>query len=318
MRILVIGAGVIGTIYGGRLALAGHDVTMVARGGRLAQIAANGLRLDDALSGDCRDIRIAAASAPPAGTRFDLVLVTVRDRQLTGALQLLDALQGEPEILFLLNCPLRVDELVARYGAGRALFGFPGAGGVHDGERIRYAAVRQQPTTFGPVAGQALARANGLARLFEAAGFATSVVSDMEAWLKTHAFLVVAICGALYASGGTSARLAADTHRLALLADGLREGLRCLRRLSIAPSPPKLRLMASYLPKPLLAFVLRRFFASRLAALVIDGHANAAPDDMRDLATDCRQMLAASGISAPVMSSLCSEVERRAAIVTAA
>lgn len=38
MKLLIYGAGVIGSIFGARLALAGHDVTMLARGKRLAEI----------------------------------------------------------------------------------------------------------------------------------------------------------------------------------------------------------------------------------------------------------------------------------------
>ncbi|MBI5320467.1 2-dehydropantoate 2-reductase N-terminal domain-containing protein [Bradyrhizobium sp.] len=318
MKILIVGAGVIGTLYGGRLALAGHEATVLARGERLAQIAAHGLVLEDALSGDRRVIPVAVVSALPAAVRFDLVLVAVRDRQLPGALSWLDALQGRPEILFMLNCPLRVAELVARYGIDRTIFGFPGAGGVHVGASTRYANARQQPTTFGPVAGQGQERVKEIARLFRQAGFATAVVADMDAWLKTHAFLVVAICGALYASGGRSAQLAADTQRLLLLADALREGLSCVRALGLVPSPPRLRLMAKWLPKPLLLIVLRRFFASDLAALVIDGHANAASDDMRDLAADCRRMIAEAGVPAPTVSTLCREVEQRATLAAAA
>lgn len=312
MKILVIGAGVIGTLYGGRLALAGHDVTVLARGKRLAQIAARGLLLEDALSGDVREVQVAAVSAPPANIRFDLVLIAVRDRQLPDVLPWLDALQGRPDILFMLNCPLRVAELVGRCGIDRTMFGFPGAGGVHAGATVRFANARQQPTTFGPVAGQRPQRVREIARLFRQAGFATAVVADMEAWLKTHAFLVVAICGALYAAGGRSVRLAADEQGLRLLVGGLREGLSCVRALGFVPSPLRLRLMAICLPTTLLLTVLRRFFASDLAALVIDGHANAAPDDMRDLAADCRKMIAEAGTSAPAFSSLCSEVERRA------
>ncbi|MBI5262980.1 MAG: ketopantoate reductase family protein [Bradyrhizobium sp.] len=317
MRILVVGAGVIGTIYGGRLALAGHEVTVLVRGRRRAELEAHGLVLEDALSGERRKIAVTSLAELPADPRFDLALVAVRDRQLTSLLPVLDRLEGATEILFFLNCPLRVADLVARYGADRVRFGFPGAGGVHDGERIRYVIVRQQPTTFGPVAGQDRARCNSIAQIFGQAGFATALVSDMEAWLKSHAFFVVAICGALYTAGGRSAQLAADTKRLLALISGVREGLNCLRKLGVTPSPAKLRVMA-YLPRPLVVPALRRFFASRLAALAIDGHANAAPDDMCDLARDCRHMIAASGVSAPTMLSLCAEVERRAAAATAA
>ena len=48
MRIVVVGSGVIGSIYGGRLARSGHDVTLLARGQRLADLRAHGLVLEDA------------------------------------------------------------------------------------------------------------------------------------------------------------------------------------------------------------------------------------------------------------------------------
>ena len=317
MKILVVGAGVIGTIFGGRLALAGHEVTMLARGQRLAQIVSQGLVLEDALTGCRQKIPVAAMPALPAEKLFDLVVVTARDRQLPGLLPALDALQNRPRLLFMLNCPLRVAELVARYGEDRALFGFPGAGGVHADGHVRFAVTSEQPTTFGPVAGQSAGSPHEAAALFRRAGFSTALVADMEAWLKTHAFLVVAICGTLYASGGRSAQLAADASRLHLLVAGLREGLSCLRALGLTPSPLKLRLMAR-LPMPILLLALRRFLSSDLAALVIDGHANAAPDDMRDLAADCRSMIAEADLPAPTMLSLCGEVERRAALDQAA
>jgi 2-dehydropantoate 2-reductase len=38
MKVLVYGAGVVGTLYGGKLAHAGHHVTVVARGRRLLDI----------------------------------------------------------------------------------------------------------------------------------------------------------------------------------------------------------------------------------------------------------------------------------------
>ena len=46
MRIAVIGAGGIGGYYGAKLALAGHDVTFVARGAHLDAIRRDGLRIE--------------------------------------------------------------------------------------------------------------------------------------------------------------------------------------------------------------------------------------------------------------------------------
>ncbi|MDP6174937.1 MAG: 2-dehydropantoate 2-reductase N-terminal domain-containing protein, partial [Rhodospirillales bacterium] len=45
MRVAIIGAGAIGGMVGGKLALAGADVTLIARGPHLAAIRENGLKL---------------------------------------------------------------------------------------------------------------------------------------------------------------------------------------------------------------------------------------------------------------------------------
>ena len=45
MRVLIIGAGAVGTFVGARLALARHDVTLVGRPGLAAAVRADGLTL---------------------------------------------------------------------------------------------------------------------------------------------------------------------------------------------------------------------------------------------------------------------------------
>ena len=45
MKFAVVGAGSVGGYLGARLALAGEDVTFIARGANLAAIAANGFKL---------------------------------------------------------------------------------------------------------------------------------------------------------------------------------------------------------------------------------------------------------------------------------
>ena len=45
MKICVVGAGSIGGLLGVKLALAGNEVTLIARGANLAAIRANGMKL---------------------------------------------------------------------------------------------------------------------------------------------------------------------------------------------------------------------------------------------------------------------------------
>ena len=77
MRIAVIGAGGVGGYFGGRLALAGHDVQFLARGRHLAAIQADGLTVE------CEGgpLRVAApnVTADPAALQpAEVVLVTVK------------------------------------------------------------------------------------------------------------------------------------------------------------------------------------------------------------------------------------------------
>jgi 2-dehydropantoate 2-reductase len=66
MRIAVIGAGGVGGYFGARLALAGNDVTFVARGRHLAALRANGLRVETAGS---------ALAVKPANATDDLASI---------------------------------------------------------------------------------------------------------------------------------------------------------------------------------------------------------------------------------------------------
>jgi 2-dehydropantoate 2-reductase len=77
VKIAVMGAGGIGGYLGGRLAEAGQQVHLVARGSHLAAIRANGLRIESA-HGDAVIPDIHATAEPAEIGPVDLILFTVR------------------------------------------------------------------------------------------------------------------------------------------------------------------------------------------------------------------------------------------------
>ncbi len=83
MRIAVVGAGAIGGFLGARLALAGEDVTFIARGANLAAIRRGGLRLIEA---DGREQTATTAEARPidAPGDYDVILLAVKAQQVSG------------------------------------------------------------------------------------------------------------------------------------------------------------------------------------------------------------------------------------------
>lgn len=308
MRILIFGAGVIGSVYGGRLAEAGHQVTLLARGARKAILETSGLLLEDVSTERKTSLRLPIVETVEGGD-YDLCLVAIRDAHLDGALGQLKLLSPTVVILFMINCPLQVERLTSSLGAARVFFAFAGAGGVHEGAYIRYTAVREQPTTIGSVRGQPREAVEQIAKLFPSAGFTVDVVADMEAWLLSHAVLITALCGALYRNAGVSKALARDRSSLNDMIKALQEGFAVVSALGFQPSPAKLRLLIR-LPRFVGRHLLSKLLASDFAQFAIDGHANAAPEDMQDLARDCRVMIARGGLAAPTLQHLCSEVDR--------
>ncbi|MBI4989328.1 MAG: 2-dehydropantoate 2-reductase [Rhodocyclales bacterium] len=98
MKIAVVGAGAIGGYLGAKLALAGEEVTFIARGANLAALQANGIRLilEDGTEQVAADIR-AVQKMAEAGPQ-DAVLLTLKAHQVKDVLPNLRALFG-PETM---------------------------------------------------------------------------------------------------------------------------------------------------------------------------------------------------------------------------
>jgi 2-dehydropantoate 2-reductase len=75
MKILVYGAGVIGTLYAARLQEAGHRVTILARNLRLAEVRRHGLVLEDVVTGVRSVTHVSIADRLYAEDSYDIALV---------------------------------------------------------------------------------------------------------------------------------------------------------------------------------------------------------------------------------------------------
>lgn len=93
MRIAVVGAGAMGSLFGGRLAEGGHDVVLIAVNDRqIEAINAAGLRLE-ADDGD-RRIPVTAQRAAAARGPFDLIIVFTKSTNTRAAIESVAPLVG--------------------------------------------------------------------------------------------------------------------------------------------------------------------------------------------------------------------------------
>ena len=258
MRILVFGAGAIGSVFAGLLAESGRDVTLIARGERLRRLSADGLRLV-AVDGTVLEPALEIAGEVPAETRFDYVLVCVRADQVADALPAA-ARADSPAIVTMVNHASGYEAWAEAAGPGRLLVGFPGAGGAVEDDGVHYGIPSKliEETTLGELDGSSSERLRALAECLEDAGFNVATTKRIDAWQRYHAAYIGALLLGIGRHGGDVDAFLADaaTKREAALA--IKESFAMLGRLGFPVTPANL-LPMKLLPARALAGALGLF-----------------------------------------------------------
>jgi 2-dehydropantoate 2-reductase len=280
MKVLVVGAGVIGTVYGAHLAAAGHKVSVLSHGPRTDEVTALGLRACDMSSG--RRTEADATVVLEVSGEYDVVLVAVRRDQLTSACTGLAALAGRPAIVFLGNNPAGRSAITGAI-PGDVYLGFPGVGGVMTGATAEYVSIRQQPTALPRASDPRLA---DLESALTGRGFAVQRVADMDGWLAYHAAFIACIAAALYRCGTDPARLAADRSTLRLMCQAITEAFAALRADDTAGLPPNLAVPHARLLRPMAVRYWARTMGSPAGELWFAAHCRHAEAEMRALGYD--------------------------------
>lgn len=137
LKVLVFGAGVLGSLYAARLQQAGNDVTVVARGQRYEDIKEHGIVLEYFDTKKQTTTLVKAVDSMPADEYFDLCLVPVQKLQLESALEALKVNTRIPAFLFMVNTAEGPQPMIDALGRERVLLGFANAGGERDGHLVR-------------------------------------------------------------------------------------------------------------------------------------------------------------------------------------
>jgi len=301
MKILIIGAGVLGSRYAVALQEAGHSITILARGHRLQDIRSHGIVLQSLNSTKFQQAEVDTIETLGAQEKFDLALVLIRGNQVEALLPVLKRNKNIPSIVFLGN---RIDSpqpLIDALGEERIFTGFAGAAGIREGYIVKYldSLQRIQGVTYvGCVSGKRTKRLMKIQKAFEKTVFPLRIVKNMEAWHKHHLALVIPLALGIYASGGDIRKLAEKDDILTLIVRAIREGFGVFRKLGYPLTPSKFWLYA-LVPEKLLVAKLRKLFCTQGAEIGLAGHANTARDEMAFFADCIKQMLDKHAIPAP-------------------
>ncbi len=241
-KILIAGAGAIGSVVGAMLHAAGHRVTLLGRRAHLDAIARDGLHITGLLG--THTIRGMTLVDDPARLdgRFDLVLCTVKPYDTTAiAAAISDRLADDGVIVSMQNGLGNIEALAASFGlervlGGRVIFGSeisrPGA--AHITVFADPVAIGPVPSLHGELSPGLEARAAQIARLIDSAGIATVSCADIMPVIWTKLLYNVALnpLGALFEL--SYGELAADPDLRAIMDDVIAEAFAVARTLAIA------------------------------------------------------------------------------------
>ncbi len=122
MKILVYGAGPLGSLFAARLHEGGHEVALLARGQRLADLREQGIVLVNTQTGAEAVARPRLVERLDPEDAYDLVLVIMRKNRALEILPTLAANHHSPNILFFMNNAAGPEELVKALGQRMCMF----------------------------------------------------------------------------------------------------------------------------------------------------------------------------------------------------
>jgi len=235
LKICIYGAGAIGGLLGAKLARAGADVTLIARGPHLKALQANGLRLLSA--GEDFTVRPKATERPAEAGPQDAVIVALKAQSVPGVVEHMQPLLGPRTAVVMavnglpwwyfykLEGPWRDRRLESVDPAGRQ---WQGIGPERAIGCVVYAAAEvSEPGvirhgvgdrfTLGEPDGSRSERIRGLAQALVAAGFKAPVKDDIrtEIWVKLWGNVAFNPVSAL--TGATMRQICEDAGTLKLV-----------------------------------------------------------------------------------------------------
>jgi 2-dehydropantoate 2-reductase len=314
MRVLVIGAGIIGSIYGWALAESGNRVVHLVRPGRAAALR-DGLPLDmfDRRKGHKRKFhglyRVDAVETISPTDAFELIVVPVKHYALVETLQEIVPRAGPAEFLLLTQNWRGTKDVDSILPRTRYVYGDAKGGGTFAGGKL---IATLSALDLGSPEEEASSLAKKIAALFSAADIQTNLHADMLDYLWVQYAISGSLWAALIHAGNFDAIFNdRDAARAALSA--VRECLEVLKRRGVSLSRYEETgpfLTDSALRMKFYLWIMRWMFRHDEYTKRCSAHAFGAPAEVKVFYDDLIATGHELGVAMPVMESYAEALRR--------
>jgi 2-dehydropantoate 2-reductase len=300
LRILVYGAGPVGSYITYQLQDAGLDVTILARDKRVDYIRRYGVVLEPSDTGRTTSRKVSVIGRLFPEDAYDLVLVTVGKNRYSGVLPFLSANISTPNVLFLGNNVEGPGEMVRLLGRERVLLGFPVMSGVMAGGVARYKTGEKTSIMMGELDGSDSERTKWISEALEGAGLEVSLNPDVEVWLKYHAAVILPLA-CVYIDAGRDVK-ELDRKGLNLAIRAIREGFSALKEIGHTVVPKGLRRLEQLPIMFAVPYLQRELSKPELEYIFVKGQAM--QGELETLNEEFRELVRSSSSQTPVYNEL--------------
>lgn len=298
-RILIFGAGVIGSMYAIKLIEAGFDVSLFAHSNRYTSLRENGLQYIE--KGTVRSIQVNVMDTLENDDVYDFIFVTVRyDRSESALLALKD--NQSKNIVTMISNSIGFSSWLDIVG-DKLLPAFPGFGGqIKDGVlHARFLPKFIAATAFGEINGVATERIENLAKLFKTAKLPYVIKKDMQAYLITHSVSDIAMLSFLHSENKIIDKKTARTRKTARkITVTLKAYLREIQKAGVLIDPPILKMVLKFPNLFLDLFFMTWLRTKMVRDMMLPDYANNANNEIVQLSNDLMKFLSQHDIKSEI------------------
>ena len=276
MRILVFGAGVIGSLYAIRLSSICTNVALLARGKRKEILKEKGLLYYE--KNILKKAEIKIVDKLENNDIYDYVFVAVRYEQVESAL--MELKENNSKNIITLSNAVEYDNWVKIVG-NKLIPGFPGAGGdvKEDILYAKFGSKNLQGTIFGEINGEVTERIMEISKLFESAKIPFEISKNIKSFHITHAAIIVANKHFYTENGMVDLKTAKSIKVLKGIAKDIKNNLTAIEKIGIPITPSK---MSTLKRLPEFLFVLIFYIILNISYtrdVLLGNHARAAKNE---------------------------------------